>query len=70
MSVPKTVEITYALYQGLSKIVQGICRKKSQQWVRVKVSPKCGDGATFLFFEVWDLVYGRTYGQSRDNQNF
>ena len=23
-----------------------------------------------LFFKVWDLVCGRTDGQSRDNQNF
>ena len=29
MSVPKIIEITYTIYQGLSKIVQGICRNKS-----------------------------------------
>ena len=42
MSVPKiVVEITNATYQGVQDtIVQGICRKNSQQRVRVKVLPK------------------------------
>ena len=29
-----------------------------------------GNGATLLIFKVWGLAYGRTYGQSRDNQIF
>ena len=42
MSVPKIVEIMYAMYQVISKIrfVRGICRKKSKKRVRVQVSPK------------------------------
>ena len=43
MSVPKIVEITYAVIKDFpiqDTIVQGTCRKKSQQRVWVQVSLK------------------------------